>query len=160
MHSELTPKTTVLATMGADFSRRDILRVATAGAAATFPAIALAAPDRFLVDPVRPSHQLVEWIAEYAAVNATRQLVWAQLGQLVENTPAYEKLEEDEDALFQKQCRLEDSICIEPCTNVADVLVKLDFVRRFMMDSDLDWDWQHQKILKSTFSVISHVAEG
>lgn len=43
--------------MRADLSRRSILKFATTGMVATAPAMALAAPDRSLADPVQPSDE-------------------------------------------------------------------------------------------------------
>ncbi|MCF3643000.1 twin-arginine translocation signal domain-containing protein [Rhizobium sp. TRM95111] len=44
--------------MPADFSRRDLIKtLAAAGSAATVPAVAGAAPDRYLFDPAQPSDE-------------------------------------------------------------------------------------------------------
>ena len=66
-------------------------------------------------------------------------------------------IESESEQFFEKECDLETRICKFPCANAADLLLKVDFARRYLVDDAVDYVWQNGAIIRSAFAFLAEM---
>ncbi len=64
-------------------------------------------------------------------------------------------IESESEQFFEKECDLETRICNFPCASAADLLLKVDFARRYLVDDGVDYVWQNAAIIQSAFNFLA-----